>query len=268
MGTQYSVESQLAGVEVGGIQLEIAPRFKRNVEFYTLEAGEGSRSPLQITATPRELGLEAGRMLLMKPLSDPNFTPPRWDWENRRPDPFDGWKFEGLRSEDGSQRTKGSSSGAKKGRKGWVSNRFGEPYNSNGPDVTQPPAHELKVGHPELARPAYVSDLFAASKSTFGTPLIISPLPLLNMQVNVTVSEELQSNATQLPADFTVHLSVSPFEDVESFRVRVEHAVLQASPRFTTYFGSEVLFDHKTRIELEDKFLVMPCYVPIGQFTS
>ncbi|KAM7188973.1 hypothetical protein V8F33_010307 [Rhypophila sp. PSN 637] len=88
MGKGYGVEYQLSGQEVmGGIQLEIAPRYKTSVHFSRVKtscAGEGRIEvaneealdvPIDLFLTPSEAGLMPGDVLLMQPLVD--------DWRQR-----------------------------------------------------------------------------------------------------------------------------------------------------------------------------------------
>ena len=74
----YSVEQQLSSQEyIGGMQLEIAPRYKTSVLFARAKASEGSvkcpndealDSPQDLFLTPSEAGFLPGQLLLMQPL--------------------------------------------------------------------------------------------------------------------------------------------------------------------------------------------------------
>jgi hypothetical protein len=74
----YSVEQQLSSQEyIGGMQLEIAPRYKTSVLFARAKTSEGSvkcpndealDSPQDLFLTPSEAGFLPGQLLLMQPL--------------------------------------------------------------------------------------------------------------------------------------------------------------------------------------------------------
>jgi hypothetical protein len=62
LGSGYSVEHQVTGTDLGGIQLQIGPRMKYDVNFHKIGPG---RFKLALTQTPRELGLCLGQAIRM-----------------------------------------------------------------------------------------------------------------------------------------------------------------------------------------------------------
>ncbi|KAK3296671.1 uncharacterized protein B0H64DRAFT_390065 [Chaetomium fimeti] len=254
LGSNYSAESQVSGDEVGGLQLQFAPRFKRNVEFQELLGG----APLDITATPRELGPRVNGLLLMEPNLDPVFSPPVWNAHNLRPPAFDGWGFrEGGYKASNSEflwpppfrrdasKVGGAPSSQRKGDTekstntappmfatgGFPTDALGVPYQEGRPHARQPTPEKAKVGHLEPARPSTVSDLFAAAGVSFGTPLFLKPVrPItVDFDVKVKIPPTKPSYAVggwaNVPIAMKVAVTTSVFEDALSFHDRVMAAV-------------------------------------------
>lgn len=79
LGSGYSVESQVTGVELGGLQLECVPRLICEVLF-GLVGTEKPKVPLDVMRTPQELGLTSGQSLVMTPVEGAVREHP-WDWD-------------------------------------------------------------------------------------------------------------------------------------------------------------------------------------------
>jgi hypothetical protein len=249
LGSHYSAESQISDYEVGGLQLQFAPRFKRNVEFQPLLGG----AHLDITATPRELGLWLHSLLVMEVGPDPVFSPPDWGADNPRPPAFDGWGYResepkssdcGLPLtswEDPAHESAGApfNPGKLNPEKSTVPPMFkaggfpmdalGVPYQEREP-LQQPAAKNAKIGHLEPARPSRVSDLFAAGRVPFETPLFVKPVRPITVEVDVKVmpgTRATYSDWNDVPVAMKIDVTTSAFEDIISFHDRVQVVVGQ-----------------------------------------
>jgi hypothetical protein len=195
LGSGYSVEAQVSGTEVGGIQLQFAPRYKRNVAFYAQGTDGGFSTLLDLTATPRELELKPGVLLVMATLHDPNSYPPRRTWEHNRPHAFDGWGFRlgewsANRSQHKSRKKADVSTGVSGGS--FPSDAQGVSYEEQRPQTQQPRPEKLNVGHVELACPSRMSDLFAAAGVSYQTPLFIRVVRPVTIWFEVIVTQALR----------------------------------------------------------------------------
>ncbi|KAH3745098.1 Ubiquitin-60S ribosomal protein L40 [Pelomyxa schiedti] len=76
LGSGYTVEGQLTGKEqVGGLEIRVYPRVSKDFEAFSIGKPEAdSMVPLDITKTPRELGLQEGDLVSLK---SKEFMPPR-----------------------------------------------------------------------------------------------------------------------------------------------------------------------------------------------
>ncbi|KAH3745097.1 Ubiquitin-60S ribosomal protein L40 [Pelomyxa schiedti] len=68
LGSGYTVEGQLTGREqVGGLEIRLYPRVSKDFEAFSIGKPEAdSRVPLDITKTPRELGLQEGDLVCLE----------------------------------------------------------------------------------------------------------------------------------------------------------------------------------------------------------
>lgn len=279
LGSAYSVEAQVSGTEVGGIQLQFAPRNKRNVEFFAFDDERQLGTRLNLTATPKELGLRSGMLLVMAILSDPNFEPPCWTSEYPRPHAFDGWGFrqgdwKASRAEQGYPLGRsGSPNPASDADVDFPLDVRGLVYEEKRPQTQQPKPEKLEVGHRELARASKVSDLFAAAGISYRTPLFLRPVRPITVTFEIKVADELRMEAENLPAEFGLEIVASPFEDALSFRQRVKAVILKKTEALISMAGNTPHFlDLKTRCgdpprsEIEGLHgKVYPCYLPLHE---
>ncbi|KAF3403195.1 hypothetical protein DPV78_004126 [Talaromyces pinophilus] len=84
LGSGYSVERQISPKEFGGLQLQIAPPFRKDVKFSQLAAADGVLAPpqLPLMKTPRNLRITTSHALRMWEDGKTTYVHP-WDWESK-----------------------------------------------------------------------------------------------------------------------------------------------------------------------------------------
>jgi hypothetical protein len=186
VGSGYSVEKQLSGAELGGIQFQIAPGMKSGVKFEQL--GCGDSDTLDLTKTPRELGLRASQC--MRFTEEPG-THKFWKWESAETggtdsiDEFHEWAF-------------------------WTK-----------PEPKYPTTSTLRrsdsdsiTPYPSSARPALLSDLFNEADLEPQGGLVVSAVA----PIQITIRHPAQVYHSK--AAFT-SMYVSPFESAAVFENRI-----------------------------------------------
>lgn len=196
LGTGYSVETQLTGKELGGIQFQIAPQWQTNVEFQQIGVTDPIKSTsLPLNRTPRHSNLRADQTIRM--IEERNFgmaAPWEWDFSKDQTSQLEEWT-------------------------GWTEFKHSDTRRRELCDYCKPGAR-----YPKMARPAYISDLVDDADMEMQGALVVSALPLISVTVvHLHKAEDSYRKTGELHELFRKRLEVSPFENAAVLKGRIGH---------------------------------------------
>ncbi len=104
LNSGYSAEAQITGKEIGGLQIQIAPRLKHFVTFHQVGTGTSNEMELTLLETPSNLNIPLGKTIRMAPWKDAIPLNP-WVWrtpteENEQIDRWTHWTNAGCQKHD------------------------------------------------------------------------------------------------------------------------------------------------------------------------
>lgn len=202
LGTGYSVEAQLTGTELGGIQFQIAPQWQNNVEFHQIGVSDPTESTsLPLTRTPRHSNLRVEQTVRM--IEERNFgMAAPWEW--------------GSSKDQTSQLEEWT---------GWTVFKHSDTRRREFCNYCKPSAR-----YPAMSRPAYISDLVDNADMELQGALVVSAMPLISVtlvHLRLYEAKGTYRNTEELRELFRKTLKVSPFENAAVLKERIDHILQQ-----------------------------------------
>jgi hypothetical protein len=191
VGAGYSVEKQLSGSEIGGIQFHIAPRMK-TFKCEQLRTGGQSSEMVDLTKTPRDLYLRAGQYIRLTEepgLGTHNFG---WTWES---------------AETGDTHSLDDFHRCSESKRPTILSRF-----------------HRSPQYPASARPAFLSDLFCGTDLEPQGVLVVSAVGPFQITLR---HRESVNGSKDCKVVFTKSICVSPFESAAIFEDKVRCVLSQ-----------------------------------------